>query len=77
MSSVHWVRGMSCVTSSMASASLALSLAAVCGDRIAADAAKPSAELGTYSREGGKTYFALSLTPPFHGVRKTNRTMWS
>src|SRR5436190_1724866 len=62
MSSVTWVRGMNCVTFKCA-ASVALSVA-LASMTYAADAAKPSAELGTYSREGGKTYYALSLTPP-------------
>src|SRR6185503_1682028 len=55
-------RGMNCVTFNGA-VSLALTVA-LTSITFAADAAKPSAELGTYSREGGKTYYALSLTPP-------------
>src|SRR4051794_7557941 len=62
MSSITWVRGMNRVTiNSVLSIALSVALAATAP---AADAPKLSAELGTYSREGGKTYFALSLTPP-------------
>jgi hypothetical protein len=53
---------MNCVTFNSA-LSLALSVA-VGATSFAADATKPAAELGTYSRDGGQTYYALSLTPP-------------
>src|SRR5262245_27370347 len=66
MSSVSWVRGMNCVIINGA-LSLALSVA-LAATSFAADAAKPSAELGTYSRDGGQTYYALSLTPPAAAV---------
>src|SRR3954467_11198136 len=62
MSSVIWVRGMNNIKFCGA-LSLALSVASAASS-FSADANKPSAELGTYSREGGKTYYALSLTPP-------------
>src|SRR6478752_174814 len=62
MSSVTWVRGMNYIKF-YGALSLALSVTSVASS-FAAEANKPSAELGTYSREGGKTYYAISLTPP-------------
>src|SRR4051812_7223148 len=62
MSSVTWVRGMNCIKLNSA-LSLVLSVA-LAASSLAAEANKPSAELGTYSRDGGKTFYALSLTPP-------------
>src|SRR6476619_1606436 len=68
MSSVTWVRGMKC-TNFCSVLSVALSVA-MTASSFAADAGKPSAELGTYSREDGKTYYALSLTPPSAATAK-------
>src|SRR5215216_4397830 len=62
MSSVFWTKGMHVVTFKVA---LFFALTgALAATTFAAVASKPSAELGTYTREGGKTYYALSLTPP-------------
>ncbi len=63
MSSVTWVRGMNhVILKCIASLSLSVSLSAAAA--LAADATKPAAELGTYSRDASQTYYALSLTPP-------------
>jgi tetratricopeptide (TPR) repeat protein len=67
MSRVLWVRGMRPVVFN-GLRTLAFSLAVVAAVTAAevakrASEAKPAAELGTYSRDASKTFFALSLTP--------------
>ncbi len=49
-------------------APLALLLPLFSAPTLAADAASPAAELGTYSRDGGQTFFALGLSPPKAGA---------
>ncbi|HVT28926.1 MAG TPA: hypothetical protein VHE81_13005, partial [Lacipirellulaceae bacterium] len=63
MSIVSWVRGMNCIFFRVVG-SLALSIVVAAAPSYAANATLPSAELGTYSRDSGHTYYALSLSPP-------------
>ena len=70
MSSVFWIRGSNNLLCKGAAA-LAMLIAAA--PMLAAESAKPTAELGTYSRDGNQTYYALSLTPPGDAVQAEPR----
>src|SRR4029078_618768 len=63
MSTVLWIRGMNCMVSNGVRL-LALPLMLFAATAMAAPPAPSSAYLGTYAREDGQTFFALSLTPP-------------
>ncbi len=62
MSTVRQIRGAFCP--SVGGFSFVLALVSLFAAIAAAETAQPSAELATFQRDGGQTYFALSLTPP-------------
>jgi tetratricopeptide (TPR) repeat protein len=63
MSTFHRVRGMIWRRRSMCCV-IAVVLALGIPPAVLADSVKPSAELSTYQRDDGQTFFALSLSPP-------------
>jgi hypothetical protein len=69
MSTVRLVRGMFFMKSSGVRF-VALALALVAGPAWALEAAAPGAELKTFQREDGQTFFALSLTPPAESAKQ-------
>src|SRR5262245_30035740 len=70
MATAHRVRGMSRNRFAIAGV---LTLSCICIASSSQAASPASAELGTYSRDGKQTYFALSLTPPATANQEQSR----
>ena len=62
MSTVEWIRGIYRVAVRAVCGAAAVSLLSISA-AMGAGAAAPSAELSTYQRADGQTFYALSLTP--------------